>query len=169
MANFIFLKYLRSLEEFRKNPHVKIPPKSPCANFQSLGIFKILIFIRKGIFFGFRPSLARAGPLCPVGHQLPARPTQPQPRWHICRKAYSLRPCALQQRRLLSPTSLHVGPACQLHPLPHTGRPLSLLAPPSFPYLNPPLNLTPVFNDVKAINAVVTPPGHPYSALPRPL
>jgi hypothetical protein len=30
---------LRSLEEFRKNPHVKIPPKSPCANFQRLGIF----------------------------------------------------------------------------------------------------------------------------------
>jgi hypothetical protein len=29
-----------SLEEFRKNPHVKISPKSPCANFQSLGIFK---------------------------------------------------------------------------------------------------------------------------------
>jgi hypothetical protein len=31
---------LRSLEEFRKNPHVKIPPKFPCANFQSLGKFK---------------------------------------------------------------------------------------------------------------------------------
>jgi hypothetical protein len=40
MAYFIFPKYLRSLEEFRKNPHVKIPPKSPCANFQSLGKFK---------------------------------------------------------------------------------------------------------------------------------
>ncbi len=36
MAYFIFLKYLRSLEEFRKNPHVKIPPKSICANFQIL-------------------------------------------------------------------------------------------------------------------------------------
>jgi hypothetical protein len=35
-----FLKSLRSLEEFRKNPHVKIPPKSPCANFQSLGKFR---------------------------------------------------------------------------------------------------------------------------------
>jgi hypothetical protein len=29
MACYIFLKSLRSLEEFRKNPHVKIPPKSP--------------------------------------------------------------------------------------------------------------------------------------------
>jgi hypothetical protein len=45
MAYFIFLKYLRRLEEFRKNPHVKIPPKSPCANFQSRGIFKNSIFI----------------------------------------------------------------------------------------------------------------------------
>jgi hypothetical protein len=44
MSYFIFLKYLRSLEEFRKNPHVKILPKSPCANFQRLGKLKNLIF-----------------------------------------------------------------------------------------------------------------------------
>jgi hypothetical protein len=50
MAYYIFLKSLTSLEEFRKNPHVKIPPKSPCANFQSLGIFKISNFIQKRIF-----------------------------------------------------------------------------------------------------------------------
>jgi hypothetical protein len=31
---------LRSLEEFRKNPHVKIPAKSPSTNFQRLGKFK---------------------------------------------------------------------------------------------------------------------------------
>jgi hypothetical protein len=54
MAYFIFLKYLRSLEEFRKNSHVKIPPKSPCANFQSLGIFKNQILFRKE----FSPSLS---------------------------------------------------------------------------------------------------------------
>jgi hypothetical protein len=29
MSCYIFLKSLRSLEEFRKNPHIKIPPKSP--------------------------------------------------------------------------------------------------------------------------------------------
>jgi hypothetical protein len=44
MAYYIFLKSLRSLEEFRKNPHVKIPPKSPCANFESLDKFKNPIF-----------------------------------------------------------------------------------------------------------------------------
>jgi hypothetical protein len=55
MAYFIFLKYLRSLEEFRKNPHVKIPPKSPCANFQSLDIFKNQILFEKDFFCRFRP------------------------------------------------------------------------------------------------------------------
>jgi hypothetical protein len=47
MAYFIFLKSLRSLGEFGKNPHVKIPPKSPCANFQSIGIFINSIFYQK--------------------------------------------------------------------------------------------------------------------------
>jgi hypothetical protein len=54
MSYYIFLKSLWSLEEFRKNPHIKIPPKSPPTNFQSLGIFKNQIFIRKRIF----PSLS---------------------------------------------------------------------------------------------------------------
>jgi hypothetical protein len=44
MAYYIFLKSLRSLEEFRRNPHVKILPKSPSTNFQSLGKFKNPIF-----------------------------------------------------------------------------------------------------------------------------
>jgi hypothetical protein len=103
---------LRSLQEFRKNPHVKIAPKSSCADFQSLGIFKNSIFIRKGIFFRFRPirpSPAHAGPLHPAGRRIPARPTRPKPHWRICRKAYSFRLCALRQRRLLSLTSLPCG------------------------------------------------------------
>jgi hypothetical protein len=50
MAYYIFQKSLRSLEEFRKNPHVKIPPKSPFTNFQSLAIIKNQIFIRKRNF-----------------------------------------------------------------------------------------------------------------------
>jgi hypothetical protein len=64
MTYFIFLKYLRSLEAFRKNPCVKIPPKSPCANFQSLGIFKNPIFYSK-------KNLP----------QISAHPAQPRPRW----------------------------------------------------------------------------------------
>jgi hypothetical protein len=61
MTYFIFLKYM-SLEEFRKNPCVQIPPKSPSANFQSLGMFKNSIYIRKEIFFNFRPSGQPAHP-----------------------------------------------------------------------------------------------------------
>jgi hypothetical protein len=92
MAYFIFLKYLRSLEEFRKNPHIKISPKSPCANFQSLGIFKNQILFGKEFFFPslsahppFRPS---RGPLIfllsnrplllsPLGLGLSAGPSRP--------------------------------------------------------------------------------------------
>jgi hypothetical protein len=51
MALYIFLKSLRGLEEFRKNPHVKIPPKSPSTNCQSLGKFKNPILIQKFLFF----------------------------------------------------------------------------------------------------------------------
>jgi hypothetical protein len=78
MAYFIFLKYLDSLEDFRKNPHVKIPPKSPSTNFQSLGIFKNQIFIQKRIF----PSLSTQSAQRPAGpSSLSAqpRPTSPLP------------------------------------------------------------------------------------------
>jgi hypothetical protein len=67
-----FLKYLRSLEGIRKNPHVKIPPKSPCANFQSLGKFKNPIFNSKNLFLRFRPGQ----PYGPLG-LWPSRPRWP--------------------------------------------------------------------------------------------
>jgi hypothetical protein len=56
MASYIFLKSLRSLEEFRKNPHVKIPPKSPSTNLQSLGKFKNPIFNSEILFLAFGPA-----------------------------------------------------------------------------------------------------------------
>jgi hypothetical protein len=86
MAYFIFLKYLRSLEEFRKNPHVKIPPKSPCTNFQSPGIFKKK-FYSKFFFPHFQPNRASSqlahpdfrpsSPHGPTSHLLP--PPAPEP------------------------------------------------------------------------------------------
>jgi hypothetical protein len=57
-----FIKSLRSIEEFSKNPHLKIPPKSPCANFQSLGKFKNPIFNSEILFLRFRPGRP-CGPL----------------------------------------------------------------------------------------------------------
>jgi hypothetical protein len=79
-----FLKSLRSLEEFRKNPHVKIPPKSPSTNFQSLGKFKNPIFNSEILFLDFGPADPAAHPASqpsqPTGHAAPAgrnRPGQP--------------------------------------------------------------------------------------------
>jgi hypothetical protein len=72
MAYYIFLKSLRGLEEFRKNPHVKIPPKSPCANFQSLRKFENPIFNSEILFLRFRPGR----PCGPLGHW-PSRPRWP--------------------------------------------------------------------------------------------
>jgi hypothetical protein len=47
---------MRRIEEFRKNPHVKIPSKSPSTHFQSLGKFKNPIFNSEILFPSFRPG-----------------------------------------------------------------------------------------------------------------
>jgi hypothetical protein len=93
MAYYIFIKSLTSLEEFRKNPHVKIPPKSPCANFQSLGIFKNQILFGKELspslsaHPAFRPSLFFTGRFSlpsPTGPQSPGQPRTPHdPTGHL--------------------------------------------------------------------------------------
>jgi hypothetical protein len=41
---------------FRKNPHVKIPPKSSSTNFQILGKFKNTIFNSEILFLAFGPA-----------------------------------------------------------------------------------------------------------------
>jgi hypothetical protein len=82
MAYYIFLKSLRSLEEFRTNPHVKIPSKSPSTNFQSLAIIKNQFFIRKRIFLHFQPRTAQrpVRPLSPA--TLPGAPSSRGTRTH---------------------------------------------------------------------------------------
>jgi hypothetical protein len=91
MAYFIFLNYLRSLEEFRKNPHVKFSPKSPCANFQSLGKFKnsfsSLKTRRAYDPLGLQPSrprwpLSSRGPKPPLSAHL-ARASVPSSRKYV--------------------------------------------------------------------------------------
>jgi hypothetical protein len=71
MAYYIFLKSLGSLEEFRKNLHIKIPPKSPCANFQSLGILK------KSNFYSEKNYPSNSGPVGPATCQ-PVWPFSPR-------------------------------------------------------------------------------------------
>jgi hypothetical protein len=89
MAYYIFLKSLRSLEEFRKNPHVKIPPKSPSTNLQRVGKFKNPIFNSEILFLlisarlTLRPTrpLSPASPLAtpsPAGRKRPAGPSNPR-------------------------------------------------------------------------------------------
>jgi hypothetical protein len=123
MAYYIFLKSLRSLEEFRKNPHVKIPPKSPSTIFQSLAIIKNQILFGKEFFLHIRPnrpsgqpahpasqpSQPHHPPFSPTGRARvlsPSRSTRP---WCICQKPSLLRVCAAQRRRLL-PLSPPRGP-----------------------------------------------------------
>jgi hypothetical protein len=68
MAYYIFLKSLRSLKEFRKNPHVKISPKSSSTNFQSLNKFKNPIFNLEIPFPYFGPAdLAAQSAIGPAG------------------------------------------------------------------------------------------------------
>jgi hypothetical protein len=79
MAYFIFLKYFDSLEEFRKNLCVQIPPKSPCANFPKPWYIQKSNFIRKRIFLQFLAQSAQwpAGPSGLSGPKQPGRPSRP--------------------------------------------------------------------------------------------
>jgi hypothetical protein len=130
-----FLKSLRSLEEFRKNPHAKIPPKSLSINFESLGQFKNPIFIRKRIFLRFRPNRPSgqpARPLSPASHRpsLPQAtralgPSRPVWQWRIGQNTFPFSRCATRRRCLLpmSPPSgahLSVLSSTSRRPIPAT-------------------------------------------------
>jgi hypothetical protein len=106
MACYIFLKSLRSLEEIRKNPHVKIPHKSPSTNFQSLGKFK-------------NPMA------CSRRTKSPDRPIQPARRSRLHEKYVFLFRSRLPEPAASSLCHRHAGPTCQLRRLPCAGRPRS--------------------------------------------
>jgi hypothetical protein len=185
MAYYIFLKSLRSLEEFRRNPHVKILPKSPSTNFQSLGKFKNLIF-NSELFSS--PAAAHLLTPCPAqsAHRLlrlsdsavacsacPIRPTlAPLLRFGCCL------PLAHRWAHPVSEPGVvtfigqcprrHRSPTAERRPAPRLGCHRTVTTSPSFFLLKSPLKPSPVFNGVKAINAGVKLPGHPSPALPRP-
>jgi hypothetical protein len=128
MAYFIFLKSLRSLEEFRENPHVKIHPKSPPTNFQSLGTFKNQILFGKEFFLHFRPSRG------PFFFNQPS----PPPRWASASQPTHLTLLAQPTThrwcpaRLLPPTRENISPRAAFAPLrvwltggPHLSSPFS--------------------------------------------
>jgi hypothetical protein len=110
MAYYIFPKSLTSLEEFRKNPHVKIPTKSPSTIFQSLAIINNQILFGKEFFLHIRPNrpsgqLARPGsqphrppPLFSRRPRMRARPIS------VC-VALAYLPKAVSSSSLRSPTT----------------------------------------------------------------
>jgi hypothetical protein len=122
MACYIFLKSLRSLEEFRKNPHVKIPPKSHSTNFQSLGKFKNPILIRKFLFFlifqpgrphgplGLWPS-ELTGRAVPTGRNCPAGPSSPRVGRVFTGNTFSFSVHAFPSRPPLSRLSINGAPS----------------------------------------------------------
>jgi hypothetical protein len=171
MAYYIFLKSLRSLEEFRKNPHVKISPNFPCANFQSLGKFKNPIFNSKIFFLHFRPGYpyrptrllaqpASLGPLLPQAEANFAGPSHSAHarRWRICRNTLSSLIHAFHSQRLLS-----------IHPLTH-GAHLSVSSSPPHrptPVVTPPRRCSPcrplrTSDAVEPLPPPITPPLIPF-------
>jgi hypothetical protein len=108
MAYFIFLKSLRSLEEFRKILMSKF-----LLNLL-VQISKAFVYLKIQILFGNNfssdsgpsdPAPSSPGQLRPTGRRArtrSTRPTGPEQPWRIYQKAPLLRVCAIRQRRFLS-------------------------------------------------------------------
>jgi hypothetical protein len=126
------MAYLRSLEGFRKNPHVKIPPKSPPTNFQSLGIFKKQILFGKEFFHHFGPSFGFWPSRGPPPFSFPNWPFFFLPRWASAARSAQLATRRWHPARLPPPsrgdassrtafaplhTRLTGGPTCHPSPL----------------------------------------------------
>jgi hypothetical protein len=128
MAYYIFLKSLRSLEEFRKNPHVKIPPKSPSTNFQSLGKFKNPIFNSKTLSFAFGPAdpaaRSASGPArpptapSPQAEIVPAGPSSPRVGHVFVGNTFSFSDHAFPSRTPLPHLSVNWAPPVRSTPFP---------------------------------------------------
>jgi hypothetical protein len=119
---------LRSLEEFRKNPHVKIPPKSPSTNFQILGKFKNLILIQKFLFLTFGPAHPMAclasGPASPPAapstpaETVPAAPSSPRVGRVFAGTTFSLLDHTFPSRSPLPHLSVNQAPLVRFTPFP---------------------------------------------------
>jgi hypothetical protein len=66
MAYFYFPKILEKLEEFRKNPHVQIPSKSPYRNSQSLAKIQIHLKFKNQSPFEISPRIQPSRPSLPA-------------------------------------------------------------------------------------------------------
>jgi hypothetical protein len=128
MAYYIFLNSLRSLEEFRKNPHVKIPPKSPSTHFQSLGKFTNIIFNPEILFlaFGLADPVAHSAsgpassPAAPSRQAeiVPAGPSSPRVGRVFTENMFSLSDHAFPSRPPLPRLSVNRVPPVRFTPFP---------------------------------------------------
>jgi hypothetical protein len=166
MAYYIFPKSLMSLEEFRKNPHVKIPPKSPSTNFQSLGKFKKIKFLIQKFFFliSARPTLRPIRPLSPASplaapppqaETVPTGPSSPRVGHVFTENTSSLLVRVFRAGRL-SHVSLSTGPQMSV-PSPTSNRPSSPALPP-IPGHRAPLSSTPRVPSSRYHLAFISPP-----------
>jgi hypothetical protein len=166
MAYCIFLKSLRSLEKFRKNPHVKIPPKSPSTYFQSLDKFKNPILIRK---FHFFLIFGPADPVARLASSPASPPAMPSPQAKITRPAHPARVSIASSREIRFPlrftpsqagrlplVSLTTGP--RLSALSPTSSRPSSPAPPLIPGHRAPLISTPRVPSNRYHLAFISPP-----------
>jgi hypothetical protein len=111
MVYFIFLKSLRILEEFRKNPHIRIPSKSPCANFQCLAKFKNPLEIENHFLLeilSLNPARlaqpASRQPIPVAGHHLLSQSTRPMSRWRMLANTFSFQVCSFHLDALSLPS-----------------------------------------------------------------
>jgi hypothetical protein len=128
MAYYISLKSLRSLEEFRKNPHIKIPPKPHSTNFQSLGKFKNPIFNSEIIFLAFSPAdptaRSASGPASPPAVPSPQAKIIPAGPSSLCvgrvfaENTFSLSDHAFSSRPPLPHLSVNRAPPVRFIPFP---------------------------------------------------
>jgi hypothetical protein len=166
MAYHIFLKSLRSLKEFRKIPHVKLPRKSSSTNFQSLDKFKNPILIQKLLFFLI---FGLADPAACLASGLASPPAAPSPQAEIARPAHPARASVASSREIHFPLrftpsragrllliSLTTGPRLSA-PSPTSSRPSSP-APPPIPGHRAPLSSTPRVPSNRYHLAFISPP-----------
>jgi hypothetical protein len=136
MAYFIFLKYLRSLEEFRKILMSKFLQNLLVQISKALVNSKIQIINSNFFFFVFGPAnltahsafgpARHAGPSPLVGRSHPCRPIWPMRRWRLRGSTFSLLVCVFRAGRF-SLVSLSSGPGLSASSSSPADRPLPLL------------------------------------------
>jgi hypothetical protein len=161
MAYYIFLISLRSLEEFRKNPHVKIPLNLLLQISKALVNSKIQFLIQKSFFLAFGPAnlaaCSASGPASPPAapssqaKTVPAGPSSPHVGRVLAGNSFSLSDHAFLSRPPLPRLFVNQAPPVRFTPSPRrptlVGNPPFHRCPaPQMPpsFYSPPSSLSPL-------------------------